>query len=337
MSLCVSLDVMGGDQAPSIVLDGAELALQEVKDVRFHLYGDKNLIKSQLSKHPFLSSKSEIFHCTEVVTSDTKPVDALRRLKDSSMRRAIEAVAEGKCDAVVSAGNTGAYMALSKITLKSLDGIDRPAIAALLPTVHGYCIGLDMGANLECTAENLMQFAVMGDVMARRMLGVKNPTIGLLNVGTEEVKGHAIVQHASQLMKEIPDINYVGFVEGDDINHGVADVVVTDGFTGNVSLKTLEGAAQFIFSTIRNTMESSILGKLSYLVGHKSFKNIKNRLDPRKYNGATFLGLKGIAVKSHGGADAVAFANAIKVAINLAKNSDTLNLGQEIEEKIKEL
>jgi glycerol-3-phosphate acyltransferase PlsX len=328
---------MGGDQAPSIVLDGAELALQKEKDIRFQLYGDENLIKSHLSKTPLLSGKSEIFHCSEVVTSDTRPVDALRRLKDSSMRRAIEAVAEGKSDAVVSAGNTGAYMALSKITLKSLDGIDRPAIAALLPTVDGYCIGLDMGANLECTAENLMQFAVMGDVMARRMLGVKNPTIGLLNVGTEEVKGHAIVQHASQLMKEIPDINYVGFVEGDDINHGVADVVVTDGFTGNVSLKTLEGAAQFIFSTIRNTMESSILGKLSYLVGHKSFKNIKNRLDPRKYNGATFLGLKGIAVKSHGGADAVAFANAIKVAINLAKNSDTLNLGQEIEEKIKEL
>lgn len=337
MSLCVSLDVMGGDQAPSIVLDGAELALQETNDVRFHLYGDESLIKSQLTKHPLLSKKSEIIHCTEVVTSDTKPVDALRRLKDSSMRRAIEAVAEGKCDAVVSAGNTGAYMALSKIILKSLDGIDRPAIAALLPTVNGYCIGLDMGANLECTAENLMQFSVMGDVMARRMLGVKNPTIGLLNVGTEEVKGHAIVQLASQLIREIPDLNYIGFVEGDDINHGVADVVVTDGFTGNVSLKTLEGAAKFIFNTVRNTMESSVMGKLSYLVGKKSFKTIKNRLDPRRYNGATFLGLKGIAVKSHGGADAVAFANAIKVAINLAKNSDTLNLGQEIEEKIKEL
>ncbi|MBX3487685.1 MAG: phosphate acyltransferase PlsX [Candidatus Paracaedibacteraceae bacterium] len=337
MSLCVSLDVMGGDQAPSIVLDGAELALQENSKIRFHLYGDESVIKSQLSKHPLLSQNAKIIHCTEIVTSDTKPVDALRRLKDSSMRRAIEAVADGECDAVVSAGNTGAYMALSKITLKTLDGIDRPAIAALLPTVNGYCIGLDMGANLECTAENLMQFAVMGDVMARRMLGVSSPTIGLLNVGTEDVKGNAIVQLASQLIKHLPGINYIGFVEGDDINHGVADVVVTDGFTGNVSLKTLEGAAQFIFSTIRKTMESSVLGKLSYLIGHKSFKTIRDRLDPRKYNGATFLGLKGIAVKSHGGADAVAFANAIKVAVNLAKNSDTLNLGQEIEKKIKEL
>ena len=167
MSLCVSLDVMGGDDAPSIVLDGAELALQETNDVRFHLYGDESLIKSQLTKHPLLSKKSEIIHCTEVVTSDTKPVDALRRLKDSSMRRAIEAVAEGTCDAVVSAGNTGAYMALSKITLKTLDGIDRPAIAALLPTVNGYCIGLDMGANLECTAENLMPSKVLRVIFDR--------------------------------------------------------------------------------------------------------------------------------------------------------------------------
>lgn len=337
MPLCISLDVMGGDKAPLIVLEGAELALAENKDVKFHLFGDEAIIKSELSAYPLLSQNSEVFHCTEVVASDTKPVDALRRLKDSSMRRAIEAVASGSCDAVISAGNTGAYMALSKITFKTLDGIDRPAIAALLPTVDGVCIGLDLGANLECTAENLMQFAIMGDVMARRMLGIQSPKIGLLNVGTEEVKGHAIVQHASQLLKEVPDLNYIGFIEGDDINHGVADVVVTDGFTGNVFLKTMEGAVKFIFSTVRSTMESSLLGKLGYLVGHKSFKAIKNLLDPRKYNGAAFLGLKGIAIKSHGGADGVAFSYAIKVGINLAKNSDELNLGQEIEEKIKEI
>lgn len=337
MKTRLSLDVMGGDQAPLIVLEGAEQILSSGTDVEFLLFGDENAIQEHLNAFPLLSKKSKIFHCSEVVTNDEKPVNAIRGLKDSSMRKAIEAVANGEADAVISAGNTGAYMALSKIILRTLEGIDRPAIAALLPTVDGFCIGLDMGANLECTTENLVQFAVMGDVMARRVLGIANPKVGLLNVGTEEVKGHAIVQQASMLLKEIPGLNYIGFIEGDDVNHGVADVVVTDGFTGNIALKTLEGAARFIFSTVKDAMSSSFFGKLSYLIGKQSFASIKARLDPRKYNGAAFLGLKGIAIKSHGGADAVAFANAIQVAFNLAKDSEIQNFSQEIEAKIKEV
>ncbi|MBW8310165.1 MAG: phosphate acyltransferase PlsX [Candidatus Paracaedibacteraceae bacterium] len=337
MTTRLSLDVMGGDNAPLIVIEGAAQILASTLDVEFLLFGDKSVILDHLRNFPLLEKKSHIHHCSEVVTNDTKPVTAIRGLKDSSMRKAIEAVANGQADAVVSAGNTGAYMALSKILLRTLEGIDRPAISALLPTINGVCIGLDMGANLECTTENLVQFAIMGDVMAQRMLGIKNPRVGLLNVGTEEVKGHAIVQQASMLLKELPTLNYIGFIEGDDVNHGIADVIVTDGFTGNIALKTLEGAAHFIFGIIKETMGSSFFGKLSYLVGRSTFRNIKARLDPRKYNGAVFLGLRGIAVKSHGGADAVAFANAINVAFNLAKESHSLNFGDEIEAKIKEI
>ncbi|WP_010297662.1 phosphate acyltransferase PlsX [Candidatus Odyssella thessalonicensis] len=337
MTIKLSLDVMGGDKAPLIVLEGAENVLSFSEDINFLLFGDQDIITDKLKHFPLLSKKSEIIHCSEVVTNDTKPVAAIRGLKDSSMRKAIESVSKGQANAVVSAGNTGAYMALAKIMLKTLEGIDRPAIAAPLPTINGICIGLDMGANLECTTENLVQFAVMGEVMARRVLGIKNPRVSLLNVGTEEVKGHAVVQQASLILKEIPTMNYIGFIEGDDVNHGVADVIVTDGFTGNIALKTLEGAAHFIFDTIRETLSSTILGKLSYLVGRPAFNSIKSKLDPRKYNGAAFLGLRGIAIKSHGGADAAAFANAIKVAFNLSKDSETLDLGQEIETKIKEI
>lgn len=337
MMIKLSLDAMGGDNAPSVVLEGAEEVLNTSSDVEFLLFGDQDILSEHLKNYPKLSTKSQIIHCTEIVTNDTKPVAALRGMKDSSMRKAIEAVASGAADAVISAGNTGAYMALSKIILKTLDGIDRPAIAAPLPTTSGYCIGLDMGANLECTAENLLQFAIMGDVMARRVLGIENPKIGLLNVGTEEVKGHAIVQHTSLLLKETASLNYVGFVEGDDVNHGVADVIVTDGFTGNIALKTLEGAVHFIFGIVKDTMSSSLMGKLSYIVGRSAYKTIKSKLDPRKYNGAAFLGLRGIAIKSHGGADGIAFSYAINAAKNLARGSERLKLGEEIELKIKEL
>jgi phosphate acyltransferase len=346
MTVRLSLDVMGGDNAPLIVLEGAERVLasfskpsskSDSPEVTFLLFGDGAIISNYLKTFPLLGKKSTVVHCSETVTNDMKPVNAIRGLKDSGMRKAIESVARGEADAVISAGNTGAYMALSKILLGTLDGIDRPAIAALLPTMDGLCIALDLGANLECTTENLVQFAIMGEVMAKRLLNIKNPRVGLLNVGTEEVKGNAVVQQASLVLKEVPDLNYIGFIEGDDINHGGADVVVTDGFTGNVALKTLEGGVHFIIDTIKEVMKSSLWGKLSYLVGRSAFNEVKEKLDPRQYNGAAFLGLKGIAVKSHGGADAIAFSQAIKVALNLAQGSETLNFGQEIELKIKEI
>lgn len=337
MTIRLSLDVMGGDKAPLIVLEGAELVLSSSDDVDFLLFGDEEIITSHLENLPRLKKKSTIFHCSETVANDTKPVNAIRGMKDSSMRKAIVAVADGDAAAVVSAGNTGAYMALAKILLKTLDGIDRPAIATSLPTTNGFCIGLDLGANLECTTENLVQFAVMGEIMAKRMLGIENPRVGLLNVGTEDVKGHAIVQQAALILKTLSGINYVGFVEGDDVNHDVADVIVTDGFTGNVALKTMEGSAHFIFNTIKQTLNASVFGKLGYLIGRSAFEAIKSTLDPRKYNGAAFLGLRGIAIKSHGGADGIAFSQAINVALNIARGSDKLDFGQEIEAKIKEI
>lgn len=340
MTVILALDAMGGDKSPDIVIEGASLAIAQnqktFEDLFFNLYGDEVVLKTLVSKYPNLSGCTKIHHAEEVVTNDTKPSAAIRGMRQSSMRLAIESVVEGFSHAVVSAGNTGAYMALSKILLKTLDGIDRPAIAATLPTMKGTTVALDLGANLECTVENLIQFAVMGDVVARRILHKNNPTVGLLNVGSEEMKGSAVVQQAAQVIREVGQLNYIGFVEGDDITGGDVDVIVTDGFTGNVALKTIEGVAHFIMGTVKNAMASSWRGKLGYLVAEPVFAALKTRLDPRLYNGAVFIGLREVAVKSHGGADGFAFANAIRVAADLAHRVESQNLAQEIEEKLKD-
>lgn len=349
MTVILALDAMGGDHAPNIVIEGASLSLKKHPHVFFNIYGNQALIEPLIDQYPNLKGQVAVHHTDEVVTNDTKPVQAIRGLRQSSMRLAIQSVVEGDSHAVISAGNTGAYMALSKITLKTLDGVDRPAIAAMMPTKKGTCIALDLGANVDCSVENLTQFAVMGEVIARRILHKENPTIGLLNVGTEELKGSAVVQQASQVIRDVGKLNYIGFVEGSDLNSGRVDVVVTDGFTGNVALKAVEGMAKFVISLLKSAFSASWRGKLGYLVSRSVFKLIKDKTDPRLYNGAIFIGLRGIAVKSHGGADAVAFANAIHVTLELCQTMNMsakvstgseepqmLTIGQEIEEKLKE-
>ena len=337
MSLVLALDAMGGDSAPDTVIEGASLALIRNPDIHFLVYGDASVVTPILQRYNNLGNSVTLHHTDEAVLNDTKPSAALRGLKRSSMRLAIEAVSEGTAKAVVSAGNTGAYMALAKIILRTIEGIDRPAIATTIPTKTGACIALDLGANVDCTVENLIQFAVMGDAMARRVLQIESPKIGLLNVGSEELKGNAVVQQAGLELREIEALNYQGFAEGNDITSGRYDVIITDGFTGNVALKTIEGVVKLLAGTVKKTFASSLSAKIGYLIGRSAFKVMRNQMDPRNYNGAPFVGLKGIAVKSHGSADGAAFANAIGVAVALSREVDSHNLGEEIETKLREI
>lgn len=337
MSLSIALDAMGGDSAPAIVIDGAYLALKKGLDCCFHIYGDSTRLTPLIKAYPNLEEKVTLHHTDESIPNEMKPSLAIRTLRQSSMRLAVQAVANGVCQAVVSAGNTGAYMALSKIFLRTLNGIDRPAIAAKIPTMNGFCIALDLGANVECSFDNHVQFAVMGEALACRLLKKRRPTVGLLNVGAEEQKGNAIVQEAAQLLKESDLLNFIGFVEGDDITQGKADVIITDGFTGNVALKSMEGVARFLMMGIKESLSSSWMGKVSYLIGASSFKKLQQKMDPRLYNGAVFLGLQGAAVKSHGGADALGFSQAIDVAVSICDKIDSIGMGQEIEIKLKQI
>jgi len=319
--LTIALDAMGGDHAPEMVVAGADLARERFPDVQYVLYGDSARIEPLLAKHPTLKGVARVVHTAEAVAGDAKPAVALRSGRQSSMRLAIDAVAAGEAAAVVSAGNTGALMAMAKFVLKTLPGIDRPAIASFFPTQRGESVMLDLGANTECTADNLVQFALMGTVFARTVLGLTEPTVGLLNIGSEEVKGNETVRAAAARLKEAPiPGRFYGFVEGTDIAAGTTDVIVTDGFTGNVALKTAEGTAKLYAEFLRRTFQSSLMAKLGYLLARSAFTKLKQRADPRRYNGAMFLGLRGVCVKSHGGTDAIGFANAIGVAVNLAMN-----------------
>src|SRR6202048_867590 len=312
---------MGGDGAPAIVLKGAAIALQRHPGVRYLLFGADELVRPLLVKLPGLGEAATIVHTSEVIAADAKPSLALRAGRQSSMRLAIDAVAEGRADGVVSAGNTGALMAMAKFALKMLPGIDRPAIASFFPTQRGESVMLDLGANIECDAENLVQFALMGDVFARTVLGLIEPTVGLLNVGAQDVKGNNAVRAASaRLRLAITPIRFYGFVEGDDIAAGTVDVVVTDGFTGNVAVKTAEGTAKLFSEFLEAAFHHSLAARIGYLFARGALKKLRMRCDPRCYNGAMFLGLGGIAVKSHGSTDAFGFANAIGVAIDLKVN-----------------
>lgn len=335
MSLVLALDAMSGDRGTSMVIEGISIALRSfsgknIKPPHFLLFGDTVEITAHLNAFPEIKPHVTIRHADQVVSSSMKPSSAVRSARRSSMGLAIDSVASGEANAVLSAGNTGAYMALSKIILKAFKGINRPAIPAILPTVKGKTVVLDLGANIDCTAENLVQFALMGEVFARQLLHLPHPSVGLLNVGSEELKGNAIVQEAAQQLRLLPGINFKGFVEGDDIAAGTTDVVVTDGFSGNIALKSIEGAARLIRHFLTEALSSSWRGKLGYLIAKPAFKQIQRRSDPRHYNGAVFLGLKGIAVKSHGGTDAVGFANAIEVATDMASH----NFIQEIQERL---
>ncbi|HEY6336247.1 MAG TPA: phosphate acyltransferase PlsX [Alphaproteobacteria bacterium] len=317
--LTIALDAMGGDNAPRIVVKGAALARIRHPNVRFLLFGNEAKIQPLLKRKPKLKKIVSLIHTDKIVPGDMKPSLALRQGRGSSMWEAINAVRDGKAGAAVSAGNTGALMAMAKLTLGTLPGIDRPAIAAFFPTMRGESVMLDLGANVECDANNLVQFAVMGEVFARTVLGMQQPTIGLLNVGEEPVKGRDAVKTASTILRNtrLP-IKFEGFVEGDDIAAGTVDVIVTDGFTGNIALKTAEGTAKLLREFVRQAFKSSFVAKIGFFLAGSALRKMQVRTDPRRYNGAMFLGLNGIAVKSHGGTDALGFANAIGVAIDLA-------------------
>jgi glycerol-3-phosphate acyltransferase PlsX len=329
--ITIALDVMGGDQAPRMVLKGADLSLKRYPHAQFLLFGDAEKIKPLLAKMPRLSRGAAIEHTDERITNEAKPSVALRTGRRSSMRLAIDAVAEGKADCVVSAGNTGALMAMAKFALKMLPGIDRPAIASFFPTMRGESVMLDLGANVECDAENLVQFALMGDAFARTVLGLVQPTVGLLNVGSEELKGNdAVRAAATKLRAPGSPVKFHGFIEGNDIAAGTVDVVVTDGFTGNIAVKTAEGTARMFGDFLRNAFRHSLLARIGYLFAADALKRMRERMDPRRYNGAMLLGLNGIAVKSHGGADALGFANAIGVAVDMKINGFVDQIRDEI-------
>ena len=319
--LTIALDAMGGDNAPEIVIDGVRRARQRFPHVDYLLFGDEKQIAPLLEPHPRLRETITLRHTDHFVSAEEKPSVALRQGRQTSMQLAINAVRDGEAAAVVSAGNTGALMAMAKITLKTLPGIDRPAIGGLMPTRIGESVMLDLGANVECDANNLVQFAMLGAAYARTVLGREKPTVGLLNVGAEEMKGSDRIQQAVALFRQADlPFTFYGFVEGDDLGAGTVDVFVVDGFTGNITLKAVEGTVRLYTEYLRQTFRSSLLSRLSFLLARRSFNRMRARIDPRRYNGATFLGLNGIVVKSHGGTDGFGFANAIGVAVDMVSN-----------------
>ena len=313
--ITIALDAMGGDFGPDIVIPAARQATSAYPDVNIILVGDEAVLnpaveKAGLARNP----RVRIQHASQKVEMDELPSNALRNKKDSSMRIALDLLKAGSADACVSAGNTGALMATSRFVLKMLPGIDRPAICTSLPSNTSHTWVLDLGANVDCDAKHLFQFALMGSVLATAVDGNVNPSVGLLNVGEEEIKGNESVKRAAQLLADGP-LNYAGFAEGDDIYMGNFDVIVCDGFVGNIALKTSEGVAKMIATFIKQEFKRNLLTRISALIAMPVLKAFRSRIDPRLYNGASLLGLRGIVIKSHGGADALAFANAIKVAI----------------------
>ncbi len=331
--LPLAIDAMGGDAAPRIVMRGVHIMSQKQPDRRYTLFGDKVQLERFLSKSPYdsLKNKCDIVHTDVKIASDDKPSVALRQAKNSSMRLAIEAVRDGAACGVVSAGNTGAFMALSKMVLKTIPGISRPAITGLMPNRGSSIVMLDIGANVQCDATDLYQFGLMGEAFAKIVLKRDKPKVGLLNIGSEEIKGHGDLHEAAEMLRNTPSIDFIGYVEGNDICNGHADVIVTDGFTGNVSLKTLEGTARYFSGELKTALTTDWLSKLSYLLMRRSFTKMKRTLDPRRYNGAMFLGLNGISVKSHGGADGYAFYHAMKTAFALADGDINTHILDELE------
>lgn len=315
MSITLALDAMGGDHAPDIVVDAVRAFVARHGEVRVVLVGDPERLGRLIDAAGLRGhDRVRVHPASQQVAMDESPALALRNKKDSSMRVAIDLVREGAADACVSAGNTGALMATAKFVLKTLPGIDRPAICTSLPTMTGHVHVLDLGANVECSSEHLFQFAVMGSVLAEAIDDSPSPRVGLLNVGAEAIKGNDMVKGAAKLLEGGP-INYIGFVEGDDIYKGAAEVVVCDGFVGNVALKSSEGVAKMIAHFMREEFTRGPLQRLAALAAMPVLKRLRARMDPRRYNGASLLGLQGIVIKSHGGADALSFGNAMDVAL----------------------
>ena len=318
--LIVSIDAMGGDAGPGIVITALLRVAQRHPEVRFILAGDEKVLNDLLARNPRLRDRVTIRHAPDRVSMEDKPSHVLRRGQNTSMWKAIECVKNGEAEVAVSAGNTGALMALSMFQLRTIENISRPAIAVLWPTLRGQTVMLDCGANVAATAEQLVEFAIMGEAFAHVILGLEKPTVGLLNVGTEEQKGNDNVREAANMLRNINlPLHFHGFVEGNDIAEGKVDVVVTDGFTGNISLKTAEGTAKLVGQFLRRSLTRSVLGRIGAFIASGALSALRRRLDPRAANGGIFLGLGGVVVKSHGGTDAIGFAAALDMAISMAR------------------
>lgn len=331
----IAIDAMGGDEGVRVMVSGAALARRRHEQFNFLLVGDETRIKRALDEHPNMAEASEILHCEDVVAGDEKPSKAIRRAKTTSMGLAINAVKEGVCGAAVSAGNTGALMAMSKLALRTMPGIDRPALAALMPTLEEHdVIMLDLGANTDCDARNLVQFAIMGAAYSRIVTGKESPRVRLLNIGTESIKGTAALRDASDMLTGATGLAmaFEGFVEADKINRGQVDVVVTDGFSGNIALKAIEGSARFVTDLLKTAFTSSLRSKIGFLVSRPATELLKHHLDPNNHNGGVFLGLNGVIVKSHGSANAQGVANAVAVAARLLEENLTERITADLAE-----
>ena len=319
----IALDAMGGDVGPAVVIPGAALAQQRHPDTEFLLFGDSARVTAELDKHAALKAVSRVIHTDVAIKMDDKPSQALRYgRRVSSMWLALDAVKNGEADVCISAGNTGALMAMARFNLRMLEGVDRPAIAAIWPTLRGESIVLDLGASIGADANHLAMLALMGSAMARVLFDLEKPTVGLLNIGVEEVKGIEAVKDAAELLRSynLPNLDFIGFVEGDGIGRGVADVVVTEGFTGNIALKAAEGTARQIAQILREAMNSSLMSRIGYLFARGAFRTLREKMDPRRSNGGVFLGLRGVVIKSHGGTDPEGFAAAVDVGYETVRH-----------------
>ena len=330
----IAVDAMGGDIGPEVMLAGAARAFGRRQDLSFILFGDEPTLRAELAKHDALGRVCEIVHAPDVIAAEDKPSQAIRRAKTTSMGLAIAAVKEGDAQAAVSGGNTGALMAMSKLALRTMPGIDRPALAALLPTLgENDLVMLDLGANTECDPRNLVQFAVMGAAYARVVLELPRPRVQLLNIGTEELKGTDDLKEAAGILRDADylGMRFEGFIEGDKLSRGEVDVVVTDGFSGNIALKSLEGTARFVTDLLRRAFQSSVRSKIGFLISRPATELLKHHLDPDNHNGAVFLGLNGLVVKSHGGATAKGVANAIGVADRMVREDLTRKIIEDLD------
>ncbi|MHA7819411.1 MAG: phosphate acyltransferase PlsX [Erythrobacter sp.] len=334
----IAVDAMGGDEGVRVMVEGAALARREHPGFKFLLVGDRTRIERALADHPGMAGASEILHCDDVISGDEQPSKAIRRAKTTSMGLAVNAVKDGAAGAAVSAGNTGALMAMSKIALRTMPGIDRPALAALMPTLESHdVVMLDLGANTDADARNLVQFAVMGAAYSRIVNGFDRPTVRLLNIGTEEIKGTEALRDAAAMLTSASDegglaLRFDGFVESDKINRGETHVVVTDGFSGNIALKAIEGSARFVTDLLRQAFTSSLRSKIGFLVSRPATELLRHHLDPNNHNGAVFLGLNGVVVKSHGSANAKGVAHAVKVAARLLEDKLTQRIAHDLAE-----
>lgn len=323
----IAVDAMGGDNAPEKVLEGINLLFENNVDVHINIYGDENLIFNCMKKYKYLNDNNcRIIHSPDKVPGDISVRDAIKLGKQTSMWMAIDSVKSGENDIVVSSGNTGALLVMSKLILKMIDGVDKPALAGIWPNFKDFSIVLDLGANIECNENNLVEFSILGSELYKTILNKSEVVAGLLNIGSEEIKGNDSIKNAHLKLQESKNLNfnYKGYVEGNEIKNGDVQVIVTDGFTGNIALKTAEGTANFITTEIKKSFSSSFLSKIGYLFSYFAFKEIKKKLDPRKYNGAIFLGLNAPVVKSHGGADAFAFYNSLNLSYQII-NGNLIN------------